>query len=194
MTYRERRERRAERRRKWAEGRSEKADAAQEASRRAVDGIPFGQPILVGHHSEKRHRAALDRADRQAGKAVEHSRMADRHVRAAATIEAQLDASIYDDDPDAIERLRARIEAREARRERIKQYNRNRRKGSRTLAPLNEAEQKELAKTARVAGFQLGPNGEAPRYWLSNLGANINRDRKRLVRLKREAADHHDDG
>ena len=28
-----------------------------------ADGIPFGQPILVGHHSEKRHRADLARID-----------------------------------------------------------------------------------------------------------------------------------
>ena len=35
---------------------------AETASRRAfslVEGIPMGQPILVGHHSEKRHRKTL---------------------------------------------------------------------------------------------------------------------------------------
>lgn len=188
MTYRERRERRAERRREWAEGRADKAQSAREDSERATAGIPFGQPILVGHHSEKRHRAALKRADRKAEKAMEHSRMATRHTEAAATIEAQLDASIYDDDPDAIERLRERIEAGEARRGRIKQFNRNRRKGSHDLSPLTPKEQEELATTARVAPFQLGAKGEAPRHWLTNLGAGINRDRKRLARLEREAA------
>lgn len=194
MTYRERRERRAERRREWAEGRTEKAEAAREKSHRALDGIPFGQPILVGHHSEKRHRADLGRADGGMTKAAEHSRMATHHERAAETIEAQLDVSIYDDDPDAIERLRARIEARETRRGRIRRYNRNRRKGSRDLSPLDEAEQKELADIARVAAYQLGPKGEAPRWWLSNLGAAINRDRKRLARLEGAAAGRGDHG
>ena len=28
-------------------------------------GIPMGQPILVGHHSEKRHRNVLDRIDKK---------------------------------------------------------------------------------------------------------------------------------
>lgn len=183
-TYRERRERRAGRRRDWAEGRVAKADAASQASRDATAGIPFGQPILVGHHSERRHRGAVERGQRQASKSIEHRDMAERHTQAAKTIEALLDRSIYNDDPDAIEQLRARIEEREAKRERIKQYNRNRRKGSRDLSPLNEEEQKKLASTAEVAAFQLGPRGEAPRYWLTNLGANINRDKKRLAQLE----------
>lgn len=110
MTTRERRERRAERRRDWAEGREAKADAAHQAAHDATAAIPFGQPILVGHHSESKHRRAVQRGQRQASKAVEHSDMAQRHRQAAETIERQLDQSIYDDDPDAIERLSARIE------------------------------------------------------------------------------------
>ena len=40
--------------------------AARDAARRddILDQIPFGQPILVGHHSERRHRRDLDRVDR----------------------------------------------------------------------------------------------------------------------------------
>lgn len=34
---------------------------SMEASRHAVDGIVMGQPILVGHHFESRHRGALAR-------------------------------------------------------------------------------------------------------------------------------------
>lgn len=189
MTYRERRERRAEQRREWADGREAKANVAHQASHNATAGIPFGQPILVGHHSERRHRNAIERSQRQASKAIEHSDMARRHRQAADTIEAQLDRSIYDDDRDAIEQLRARIEAREAKRERIKQYNRNRRKGSHELAPLNEQEQKELETTARVSPYQLSKKGEAPRYWLTNLGGNINRDKKRLAQLERKTGE-----
>ena len=35
---------------------------AWDASRKATEGIPFGQPILVGHHSERRHRNAIERS------------------------------------------------------------------------------------------------------------------------------------
>lgn len=111
MTYRERRERRAERRREWADGREAKAEAARQASHDATAGIPLGQPILVGRHSEHRHRNAIERSQRQASRSVEHFDMAKRHIEAADTIEAQLERSIYDDDPNAIEQLRARIEA-----------------------------------------------------------------------------------
>jgi len=48
-----------------------RATEAMDASRKAVEGIPFGQPILVGHHSEKRHRRDIARAQRAADRAVE---------------------------------------------------------------------------------------------------------------------------
>jgi hypothetical protein len=40
-----------------------RASAAFSRANNAVAGIPLGQPILVGHHSERRHRAALARSD-----------------------------------------------------------------------------------------------------------------------------------
>lgn len=45
---------------------SEKAKRRQaqlvEESDRLVEHIPFGQPILVGHHSERAHRRTLERS------------------------------------------------------------------------------------------------------------------------------------
>lgn len=172
MTYRERRELRVKWRHDWAEGREVKADAARQASRDATAGIPFGQPILIGHHSEKRHRAAVERGYRRAGKAIEHSQMADRHNRAAATIEAQLDASIYDDDSDAIEKLRERIAQREAKREEMKGANA-------AFRQEHRAEQKDMTPYQRDCAVPF------PGYALSNLGGCISRDRKRLARLER---------
>lgn len=65
------------------------ADAAETRRRRIADGIPFGQPILVGHHSEGRHRRDLrriqqaDAAERGAREAADAAR-----ARAAAAIAA----------------------------------------------------------------------------------------------------------
>ena len=50
-----------------------RAEQAMRAGAAAVEGIPFGQPILVGHHSEKRHRRAVEKARRAADKAVEET-------------------------------------------------------------------------------------------------------------------------
>lgn len=47
-----------------AERRQASADGHFAVSDRITDMIPMGQPILVGHHSERRHRNALDRAHR----------------------------------------------------------------------------------------------------------------------------------
>jgi hypothetical protein len=52
------------------------ADGADVARRRISDSIPLGQPILVGHHSEGRHRRDLDRIDGLMRKSVEHSHVA----------------------------------------------------------------------------------------------------------------------
>lgn len=66
------RERAADRSERLGE-RSEKhgqaAEAAYQQARRIGDMIPMGQPILVGHHSEGRHRRDIDRIDRNMQKA-----------------------------------------------------------------------------------------------------------------------------
>jgi hypothetical protein len=189
MTYRERRERRAERLREWADGREAKSDAAHEASRDATAGIPFGQPILVGHHSERRHRNAVERGQRQATAAIEHGRTADRHREKADNIERAAANAIYSDDDDADERLREKIETLEAKRSRIKAYNASCRKAAKSggigdLSLLSEAEQQEVATLARVAAYQLGDGAALPSYQLSNLGATIRTARKRLEAIE----------
>ena len=52
----ERAEERSERFTRYSERRTEDAERAQKAVSAIADGIPFGQPILVGHHSERRAR------------------------------------------------------------------------------------------------------------------------------------------
>lgn len=151
--------------------------------------IPFGQPILVGHHSEGRDRNYRDRIDRTMERGVEHARKAEDMRSRAEGIEAQLERSIYDDDPDAVERLEERLAVLEAERERFKAYNASCRKAARTggtgdLSLLTESERAEVASLARVAGYQLGPGGALPSYKLSNLSGNIKRNRDRLAALQ----------
>lgn len=88
----ERSEERAERLEARADRLGAAADAAYGAARQTMDMIPFGQPILVGHHSEGRHRRDLARIDRNIGKSVELGREADetaRRARAAVAHQAQ---------------------------------------------------------------------------------------------------------
>jgi Domain of unknown function (DUF3560) len=187
VTYRERRERRAERLREWAAKRAAKSEAAFDRAHDVAGQIPLGQPILVGHHSERRHRRDLARIDGAMEAGVEHGRVADRMSRRAGNLEAALEASIYDDDPDAVERLRERIAALEAERERIKAYNASCRRGQPDPSLLGERQRETLESVRRVAPYAIGKGGSFPSYALSNLSGNLARNRQRLARLLREA-------
>lgn len=178
---RERLENRADQREEWAESRERKADQAWDASRKAVEGIPLGQPILVGHHSERGHRRAIKRAQDKATESVEHLGMANRHSTAASTIRRQLRTSIYDDDPDAIEQLTWKLEGLEAQRERIKDLNKRIRKGEPLDSlSLTDGERRDLHYAAQWHGRKTFPP-----YVLQNLGGNITRTRQRLERIKK---------
>jgi len=60
-----------------------------EAAHAAVAQIPLGQPILVGHHSEARHRRDLARHDRNMGRAIEHADNAKDAARRSDSVRAQ---------------------------------------------------------------------------------------------------------
>ena len=57
--------------------------AASREAGRIADAIPMGQPILVGHHSEKRHRRDLARMDRNMRTAVDSAGRAEELRRRA---------------------------------------------------------------------------------------------------------------
>lgn len=199
MTYRERRIRRAERLRGWAEGRERKAETASKAAHAIVDHIPLGQPILVGHHSEGRHRRAIDQAYTNFDKALESSQMASQHASKADEIDRQAGNAIYSDDPDAIEQLEVRIAGLEAERERCKYINKVIRQGpgwsERIDPPLTDKENRDLESIAKYspayANESVAPGARKPfkgypGYHTSNLSGNLKRQRDRLAKLQQE--------
>jgi phospholipid N-methyltransferase len=66
----ERAEQRAERFEEYGENREADAHRAHEAVARIADGIPLGQPILVGHHSERHARRDAEKIENGMRKAV----------------------------------------------------------------------------------------------------------------------------
>lgn len=131
MTRRERLERKVERREEWAAKAAARSSAAFGAAHAISDRIPFGQPILVGHHSEGRARRDAAKIHRGMDRAVEESKLAAHHESKGAGLARQLDRTIFDDDPDAIARLEARIALREASAEKSTAINKAWRKGGR---------------------------------------------------------------
>src|SRR5580698_7494424 len=66
----ERAEERAERFEEYHDKRAEDAERAHAAVAQIADGIPLGQPILVGHHSERHARRDAERIENGMRKAV----------------------------------------------------------------------------------------------------------------------------
>lgn len=143
------------------------------------DKLPMGQPILVGHHSERRHRRLLERADRAATKAVEALRTAER-----AEVAAERAGSVLtSDDPEAIRVQRARLAELEAGHARAKALNAAWRKGQEAglvAAGLTEAEAAELGKDARRFSWttRKGP------FDLANSAARVKAAKERLAELE----------
>lgn len=72
-----------------AERRHADATAAAQRAERAHAALPpGGEPVKVGHHSENRHRRALEKADRTFGQSVEADRAADAADRRAESAAA----------------------------------------------------------------------------------------------------------
>lgn len=197
-TKRERLEARLEKRRLWMESRQHKAEVQSHRADAAIDGIPPGQPILVGHHSERRHRAALERHDSAMRARFENLDMAKHHGAKADGIERQLETSIFSDDPDAIEAIEARIKNMEAQREQIKRTNAAWRKagkprpdnadGWRKVADLLGCSDNDLHKVRADMARDFIEREPIPAYVGQNLSGNIGRLRKRVEAIKRQQA------
>jgi len=82
-TAEDRAKERSERFAGYSEHATERAQDARDRSDAISRNIPFGQPILVGHHSEKRHRRDIDRMWKLTGKSVEEGRKAEYWQRRA---------------------------------------------------------------------------------------------------------------
>lgn len=66
----DRAEERAERFEDYSESRADDAEMARKSVASIADGIPFGQPILVGHHSERRARKDAEKIENGMRRAV----------------------------------------------------------------------------------------------------------------------------
>lgn len=176
MTYRERREARADRLRGWAEKREAKADAGFARSSEMAAQIPFGQPILMGHYSQGRDTRYRERIVNTGQRALEDSRKAESMNSRADNIESALAGAIYSDDPDAIEALTARIAKLEADRAQDKATN----------AAFRKTHAAELK--AMTSAYQRNHAMPFPSYHFANLSGNISKQRQRLAQLKAKAA------
>lgn len=174
-----------EAKRERLEAAAERAEARSTEAYRRADmseentGIPFGQPILVGHHSERRHRAAIARGDAAMRRSIEESKKA-AHYRGRAASVGQ--GGISSDDPEAVTKLREKLEQAETRQTFMKAANAALRKNDDdtlralglTDAQIEGLKKPDFANRTGFAAFQL-----------TNNNANIRRMRKRIAQLEK---------
>ena len=177
-------ERRQEEKRERLLERADKAKSdsttAFQASCSAVAGIEPGQPVLIGHHSEKKHRRDLERSDSAMRRSVEQSEKAKELERRAKAVGT---GGISSDDSNALLKLQEKLTALEERREYMKKINGEfRRGGIEALSCTDETKAKltELMSSGGVSGVPFEP------YQLTNLGAQIRSTKKRIEELQQE--------
>lgn len=111
----DRAEERAERFEGYSASRSADADAAQASAQTIMDGIPLGQPILVGHHSEKHARKDAERIENGLRRAVKMWDTATYWTRRA---EGAIASAKYKERPDVRARRIKTLEAERRKMER----------------------------------------------------------------------------
>ncbi len=182
---------RQERRRERLGGRAEKKHAEAKSRWGESDRLSQamnGQPVLVGHHSEKRHRRDIDRMWGNLHKGCEAYETAQNLERRADSVGS---AGISSDDPEAVGKLQAKLESLTGGRERMKAINAAWRKAGKPRPDNAEA----WGKIAQTLGFDVANvrldmardfMHRAPyTYAITNIGSEIRRLEQRIEDLGR---------
>jgi len=184
--YEERKQARIDRLKEKASKSKTISDNLYDSAQKMASAIPFGQPILVGHHSEKRDCNFRNRIHNKFGKAIEEGNKAQSYQEKAEAAESN--SSISSDDPEATQKLQAKIEKAEKYQATMKAINKI----------IKNKKLSQYDKTERIIadyGFKdatvhklLEPDfcGRVgfPSYELINNNANIRRMKQRIESLK----------
>ena len=181
---------RQERRRERLEGRAIAKHAEAKSRWAASDRLSQvmnGQPVLIGHHSEERHRRDIDRMWGNLHKGCEAYETAQDLERRAASVGS---AGISSDDPEAVAKLRAKLESLTGGRDRMKAINAAWRKHGKPRPDNAEA----WGRIAQTLGFNVDNvrldmardfMHRAPyTYAVTNIGSEIRRLEQRIKDLE----------
>jgi len=148
--------------------------------------IPFGQPILIGHHSEKKDRNYRNKITRLQDKAMESSSKA-KYYEDRATI-AESNTAISSDDPNALIKLKEKLLAMEELQEIMKAANKIIKSKKLTddekIEELGDHNIKESQARKLLLPDFCGRIG-FPNYRLTNNNQNMSRVRERIKHLEK---------
>lgn len=186
--YEMRQEARRQRLSNLADRYEREGNARYKRAREMASAIPFGQPILIGHHSEKRDRNYRERIHNTYGKAFEAQEKAAHYASRAASVGS---GGISSDDPDAVVKLRAELADLEKLQARMTAANKIIR--SARVLPESRTGLLELEGFTHAQAITLQQPDCAGRigfaaYQLSNNSGNMRRIRGRIAQLEARAA------
>jgi hypothetical protein len=115
----ERAKAKAERLNQWAANAQRKSNEKWEASNEGRDFLVLGEPIKIGHHSEKRHRALIERNHNRMNKSIELQKVAEQYDYRAEYWAAQA-SKINLSMPESLEFYEYELEKAKAKHEGLK--------------------------------------------------------------------------
>ncbi len=184
VDYQEQQEARKDRLEERAAKKRDESNTAYSRSHALVEHIPMGQPILVGHHSERSHRNTLDKSWNLLGKSVALDKEAVKLESRASSVGY---SGISSNDPEAIEKLNNKLDGLVKSQETMKAVN----KIIRVTKLTDEEKAAEIVAAGLLSKAQAieilkpdhcGRVGFAS-YSLSNNNAEIRRTKKRIAEL-----------
>jgi hypothetical protein len=178
--YEERKENRISRYEERAAKARKEADTRQEQAESLARQIPFGQPVLVGHHSEARHRRDLGKMHDGFEKSVEAGKKAAYYQDKAET--AASNRAISGDNPDAVNLYQEKLTKLEAMQERMKAVNKAFAKGDDALKALGLTDEQIAKMKSRMPSYERKPY---PTWALSNNSAEIRRVKEKIEHLSK---------
>lgn len=163
--------------------RSEKARNESNSSLKysddVIEGIPFGQPILVGHHSEAKHRNALKKSQNALTKGIELAKKADYLESKAASVGT---GGINSDDPEAISKLKNKLLNLKQQHGKMKLANKAVRKKDEQALIMLGFSAETIAELTTPAFGSVG----FPAYTLSGHIAEMKRVETRIAELEQK--------
>ena len=151
----ERAKRKAEKFQDWAVSAANKSNEKWEESNEGSDFLTLAEPIKIGHHSERRHRALIERNHSRMSKSIELQDKAESHALKAEywrSQEGKIDLSM----PESIEFFEAKLEKAFALQKAYKDGTKER-EHSYSLAYASK-DVKELTKKLNIAKLLWGEN------------------------------------
>jgi hypothetical protein len=184
MNYEEKKQYKIDKFNELAEKAEKESAQRFETAQKIGSFIPFGQPILVGHHSEGRHRRDLSRIDTNMKKSIEADEKAKYYSEKAERLENN--NVISSDDPDALTKLTDKLKGLERSQEIMKECNKIIK--SKKLSDIEKVEQMQSHGLSEKQAMEMlkpdfcGRIGFAS-YALTNNNANISTVKNRIQQI-----------